>query len=337
MSGSTADNAGRQSGVVAAAAAGIEIVSSDPGAEHGKVWFNSTTSLLKVYNYGAGSWAAGGVLNTPRRSNPNSGAGTLTAAVSFGGYSTETTGETEEYDGTSWTDVAGNLLTAVTHMGGCGTQTAALSFGGYSDRYSEETEEYDGTCWTVTGVGNMATPRDNPVGAGTQSAALGFGGYAPSSAQDATEEYNGSVWGSGGNLLVAVKQHTGCGTQTAGLSTAGAGPVDETEEYDGTCWAASNDLNTARRALTGFGLQTAGLCTGGLAGSSDPRANTEVYNGTTWANDDDLTTPRGDGSQAGTLQAGLVAGGSPASGLNSNTDTTEEYTQSITAQTVTDS
>jgi hypothetical protein len=188
--------------------------------------------------------------------------------------------------------------------------------------------------WATSAPKTNAT--EAPAGAGIQTAGVAFGGYTTANT-GLTEEYNGSVWGSGGNLLVAVKQHTGCGTQTAGLSTAGAGPVDETEEYDGTCWAASNDLNTARRALTGFGLQTAGLCTGGLAGSSDPRANTEVYNGTTWANDDDLTTPRGDGSQAGTLQAGLVAGGSPASGLNSNTDTTEEYTQSITAQTVTDS
>jgi hypothetical protein len=51
MSGSTADNAGLQSGTVAAAAAGIEILSSDPGSPTtGQIWFNSTTSLLKYYN-----------------------------------------------------------------------------------------------------------------------------------------------------------------------------------------------------------------------------------------------------------------------------------------------
>mgnify|MGYP003154374980 FL=1 len=51
MSGSTADNAGRQSGTVAAAAAGIELLSSDPGSPTtGQVWFNTTTSLLKYYN-----------------------------------------------------------------------------------------------------------------------------------------------------------------------------------------------------------------------------------------------------------------------------------------------
>ena len=51
MSGSTADNAGRQSGVIEAAAAGIELLSSDPGSPTaGQVWFNTTTSLLKYYN-----------------------------------------------------------------------------------------------------------------------------------------------------------------------------------------------------------------------------------------------------------------------------------------------
>jgi hypothetical protein len=31
------------------------------------------------------------------------GAGTQTAALAFGGYTTAVTGATEEYDGTSWT------------------------------------------------------------------------------------------------------------------------------------------------------------------------------------------------------------------------------------------
>ncbi len=202
MSGSTADNAGRQSGVIAAAAAGIEILSSDPSAEHGKVWFNSTTSLLKVYNYAAGAWANGGDMNTARYKGPES-AGTQTAAVSFGGDtgvagSGNTVDECEEYDGSSWTDVAGNLLTAIISHAGCGTQTAALSFAGYSDRYSEDTEEYDGTCWTVTGVGNLATGVDGLAGTGTQGAGLAIGGYGSGAKQSRTEEYDGSTWSSGG-------------------------------------------------------------------------------------------------------------------------------------------
>ncbi len=51
MSGSVADNIDGQSGVVAAAVTGIELLSSDPGSPTtGQVWFNTTTSRLKYYN-----------------------------------------------------------------------------------------------------------------------------------------------------------------------------------------------------------------------------------------------------------------------------------------------
>ena len=51
MSGTVSDNIDRQSGVVAAVATGIELLSSDPGSPTtGQVWFNTTTSLLKYYN-----------------------------------------------------------------------------------------------------------------------------------------------------------------------------------------------------------------------------------------------------------------------------------------------
>ena len=129
MSGSTADNAGRQSGVIAAAAAGIEIVSSDPSAEHGKCWFNSTTSLLKVYNKAltAGTWSTGGTLNTARRQF--AGAGTLTAGLCAAGTTGSKSVVTEEYNGSSW--VAVNAFpTATQFVDGCGTQTAALTAGG---------------------------------------------------------------------------------------------------------------------------------------------------------------------------------------------------------------
>jgi hypothetical protein len=51
MSGSVADNIDGQSGVVAAVATGIELLSSDPGSPTtGQVWFNTTASRLKYYN-----------------------------------------------------------------------------------------------------------------------------------------------------------------------------------------------------------------------------------------------------------------------------------------------
>ena len=152
MSGSTADNAGRQSGVVAAAAAGIEILSYDPSAEHGKLWFNSTTSLLKIYN-NVGAWSAGGT-NTNGRLYCGA-FGVLTAGASCGGGSSMNM--TEEYDGTNWTAV-NNMNTGRGELGCAGSQTAAVGFGGNTGSVVTETEEYDGTNWTDV-AGDLAGQR----------------------------------------------------------------------------------------------------------------------------------------------------------------------------------
>jgi hypothetical protein len=57
------------------------------------------------------------------------GAGTQTAALAFGGFSTANTAATEAYNGSTWTSVT-SLNTARQSLAGCGTQTAALAFGG---------------------------------------------------------------------------------------------------------------------------------------------------------------------------------------------------------------
>jgi hypothetical protein len=50
-----------------------------------------------------------------------------------------------------------------------------------------------------------------------------------------TEEYNGTAWSSGGNLVTARGGLGGCGTQSLGLCMGGYGPAttNVTEEYDG--------------------------------------------------------------------------------------------------------
>ena len=128
MSGKVGDNTGLQSGAVASAAAGIESLSSDPTAEHGKCWFNSTTSLLKVYN-NVGAWSSGGTLGTAVRYM--AAMGTQGATLSVCGNSGAATAECEEYNGTAWTTTSvGDANQAVKNTAGCGTQTAGLKFGG---------------------------------------------------------------------------------------------------------------------------------------------------------------------------------------------------------------
>ena len=116
------------------AAAGdfIQSTASDPSpATVGDVWYNNATYALKVTSVTtAGTWAAGGNMNTARQGV--GGAGIQTAALAFGGYTGGTTGVTESYNGTAWTTLPATLGTAIYQSGSCGTQTAALAIAGYT-------------------------------------------------------------------------------------------------------------------------------------------------------------------------------------------------------------
>jgi hypothetical protein len=106
----------------------IEVVASDPANPTlGQIWYNSTSNTLKGEGYAAGSWATGNNMNTAREIL--AGAGTQTAALGFGGYTTAYVGTTEEYDGTNWA-TSNPINTARAQLAGAGTQTAALGFGG---------------------------------------------------------------------------------------------------------------------------------------------------------------------------------------------------------------
>ena len=100
-------------------------------------------------------------------------------------------------------------------------------------------------------------------------------GWFTSSNSAKTEEYNGTSWSSGGDLITARRQLAGAGTQTAGLCMGGnTGSISAaTEEYNGTSWSSGGNLITARYGLAGAGTQTAGLCMGGTSNS----AATEEY------------------------------------------------------------
>ena len=50
MSGTIGDNTGKQSGVIASGAGGIDIVDTDPTASEGTVFFNTSDNVLKVFN-----------------------------------------------------------------------------------------------------------------------------------------------------------------------------------------------------------------------------------------------------------------------------------------------
>ena len=163
----------------------VQNFSSDPTNPYvGQVWYNSTSSVLKVASSSpTGAWATGGSMNTARADL--AGAGIQTAALAFGGGTPSPTVATESYNGTSWTAV-NNLNTGRFGVGGTGTNTAALAFGGFTTVNVVNTETWNGTSWTV--VNTLSVPRANLSAAGTNAVAVAFGGGPP--AQTSTEEWN---------------------------------------------------------------------------------------------------------------------------------------------------
>ena len=79
-------------------------------------------------------------MNTARSGISNAGAGTVSAALAFGGASAVT----EDWNGANWVEVA-DLNTARENHGGVGTTTAAIAFGGSSPTaVIASTEEWNG-------------------------------------------------------------------------------------------------------------------------------------------------------------------------------------------------
>ena len=344
MSGSTADNAGRQSGVIAAAAAGIEILSSDPGAEHGKCWFNSTTSLLKVYN-NVSAWATEATITVAK--GGGMGFGVPTAALIAGGTSTMSNflDTSYEYNGSSWSN--GGTLANAGLEGLCfGTLAAAYTHGGYNDPsgaggFHQNSEEYDGTSWSSSD--DYTDDIKNNAGAfGTQTAGASAGQRDTGNTVDTgMREYNGSSWSAESNRNNAVYDASCSGTQTAGLSAGGKNSSNAKqnhgEEYDGTSWSNEGDLATAR-AYEGTGTcgtQSSALTVGGQP-ASGTIATVEVYNGSTWSAGTSIANATYQAQTAATSSTDFqYMGGNLAN--SSITTANYHFAESVTAQTVTDS
>ena len=292
----------------------IQSLSADPADPNiGQVWYNSTSSSLKVTSVTtAGTWATGGNLNTAR--GYLAGAGTQTTGLAFGGHTGSPTGATESYDGSAWTTLPATLAVGTTSHTGTGTQTAALSMGGNPPAPGGNvTEEYNGTSWTPGG--NLNTGRYALASCGIQTAALAFGGSddnASPSRSGATEEYDGTSWTtSPGSMNILVNSCGGCGTQTAGLAFmgyTGTAESNATEEYNGSTWTSVNPGNSARYGLGCSGSQTNAVAFGGFPLT----AATETYDGTSWTTSPvSMSTARAVMGKAGqTTALALAFGGS---------------------------
>ena len=312
----------------------VENLSSDPTAAEalGQLWYNSTTKSFKVSTEGAGAWSAGPSLNLARAEMGYARNATLNTGTVFGGDAPPGTSppgytkNTEQYDGSTWTEVA-DLNNGRSGFGSLGISTAAMAISGNAQPgpTSNFCETWDGTSWSE---GNQVlTKRQGLYGAGTTTAGLAATGTSTAD----TESYDGTCWSQGKDVNNIRNAGGSCGLQTTALIFAGTpGPGKYTELWDGTCWTSVNILNAGRTQVdAGFGVPTSAMCAGGNTPGDARMAECETYDGTSWTEVGDLAVATRMGSGGGTTASGFVAGGYPA-----NTPPTETATMEIWADPV---
>ena len=177
-----------------------------------------------------------------------SGLGTQTAALAIGG-SVSPKGQTEEYNGTSFTE-KNDLNTGRMYTGSAGSVTAGLVFAGYTSPPATnraETETWNGTSWTE--VADLNTARHAVGGGGTQSSAICIDGNPRSGS---VELWDGSSWTETTNLNTNRDALGGAaeGSESAIAFGGNTPPVTaNTETWNGTAWTEVNNLNTARTEM----------------------------------------------------------------------------------------
>ena len=279
----------------------LQSVSSDNAVlQAGDIWYNSTLGKLRVAKL-AGSWATMASLNVARDAGTISSTGTSTATIYFGGGG----------PGPSGADPAGK---------------------------HDFNELWNGSTWTE--IADINTNRSNMGGAGTSTAALGAGGQpggGPTNVANA-EKWDGSSWTEVGDLNTARKNMGACGTSTAALSIGGdiaPNPtnVTQVEEWNGSSWTETTDINTARHQLAAAGTTTSALAFNGSTGSVS--VLTELYDGSSWTEVADMAQGRlMKEAGCGTSTAALGAGGYVPGGT-AHVGSTEEWSYSTTASSVT--
>ena len=322
----------------------VQSLASDPSptaSVEGQLWYNSASNVWKIASAAAGTWAAGGNLNTARGKAGN--AGTQTAALWAGG-SDSPTDLTEIYDGTSWSEVY-NLNTPRMFNSGTGTATAAISAGGRtpgppSTRVSTVSETYDGTSWTEGG--DIPAVREAGSGAGTTTASLYIGGTPPSPPGVNIVLINdGTSWAvSPATLNTSRYQAAAVGITTAAMYIGGTPAIEECESFNGSTWTEVGDIpdpGTAGAASSGT-QALALLSGGGPFPSPSPTPGTHVYSwdGTSWSTTTSLTTGRINlgGTPSGTSSVAVVYGGGDGPQFNQ----TEEWNEpTYSVKTVTTS
>ena len=311
----------------------VRSVGSDPSAAagEGEIWYNTSSNTFKT-SIDVFAWSSGGAMNTARRQVGGFGH-TQNTAVCVCGQNPPALSLTEEYNGSSWSEVTNSPIARINPFTN-GSLTAGLVGGGEGSPNSNNTAiEYDGTNWATATTIPQASQDGTSVGTQT-SALLCVGVPSPNTA---VLYYDGSSWTAGPAATpVKMSASSGCGTsQTSALIFGAASPTPDTTtlEWDGSSWTAGGALNTGRNngASSSGSPATDALYFAGVTPSVTNA--TEKYDGTSWATQPSMAQARRGIGGAGTSGSALAFGGYNGSDLAS----TEEFSGTKTVKTLSSS
>jgi len=300
-----------------------------------------------------GVWSAGGNLISAKREA--AGIGTKAGALVVGGTGTVAESyiaDTEEYNGTSFSEV-NNLITARCGVMGAGTTEAGIIMGGEKTAPGTTgcTEVYNGTNWSEEADMNYCTKNSGDAGDSSE-AAIVFGGNFNTPVSHYTgqsEEYNGTTWSEINSLNVSRTDLAGLGNSESALAVAGCPPPGghapgngyDVEEWNGTNWSEVADtlidphLNTE---IKGSGTVNDGHAFGGFYRIWPSTyvwngTRSQHFDGTAWAYGGGLIQGRSFGAGDGTSGNNSFYAGGRNPGIASPylLPNMEEYSRAFTS------
>jgi hypothetical protein len=220
--------------------------------------------------------------------------------------------------GTAQSSLAGNTLASA---------SAQKGFMGFFTSNPFTAVGLVGSSTWANHAATISVGRYASAGFGTAAAGAVSGGYTGSSSA-VTDEFNGTTFSAGGNLLAATRWGRACGTQTAGLYAGGYRSSAQTlvaMKYDGAAYSSTGSLlNTAGEGIGCNGSQSAAIRSGGYVSGTNHVATVETFDGTTWANAASMTRIRAMHASVGT-PADTIAICGRTSTLNQRTADSETF------------
>ena len=307
--------------------------------QRGQLFFNSAANAFKetISDVPGTSWSSGPAVNSSK--SFNNGAGDLTSSITFGGAPAPTQAYAEQWNGSTWTEVADLNEGRQAGAAGGASGTDAIMGGGYEGPNignSVNTEIWNGSSWTE--VNNLnAQKYTSGSGIPVSTSGIAFGGNPVVAT---AEVWDGTNWTEVGDLNTARMYLGGFGSATSAIAANGVNPSNSpaytqnvVEKWNGASWTEVAEMNTARgEMLQGQGSSNAsGIISGGSTTGSNQIDNTEIWNGSSWTELNDLATAKRMGAQIGSPSSGMyIAGQAP-----SPSTSVEHWESSLANKTIT--